>query len=116
MANLQTTDITGDVTMSGILSGTAYSTTASLAGTDVDFTTAQVFSKTLTGSTTLTFSNTQIGMVKDLIIDGNYTLTLPTGSVAAGEYDGTATNLVQVLVVGDQANSASYWYSFSQPQ
>ena len=51
-------------------------------------------------------------MVKDLVITGNYTLTLPSGSTVAGTYDGTVSNLIQVVVTG----SSTYWYSISQPQ
>ena len=91
--------------------GTEFTTSAALA-TDVDFSTAQVFTKTLTGATTLTFSNTAIGMVKDLVITGNFTLTLPAGSTVAGEYDGTVSNLIQIVVTG----ASTYWYSISQPQ
>ena len=86
--------------------------TSSALSTDVDFSTAQVFTKTLTANTTLTFSNTGIGMVKDLVITGDYTLTLPSGSTVAGTYDGTVSNLIQVVVTG----AGQYWYSISQPQ
>jgi hypothetical protein len=86
-----------------------FTTTAALA-TDVDFATAQVFTKTLTADTTLTFSNTSIGMVKDLVITGNFTLTLPAGTTVAGEYDGTVSNLIQIVVTG----ATTYWYSISK--
>lgn len=91
--------------------GTEFTTSAALA-TDVDFATAQVFTKTLSGATTLTFSNTAIGMVKDLVITGDHALTLPAGSTVAGTYDGTVSNLIQIVVTG----AAEYWYSISQPQ
>ena len=92
------------------LLGSEFTTSAALA-TDVDFSTAQVFTKTLSANTTLTFSNAEIGMVKDLVITGDFTLTFPTGSkTATGEYDGTVSNLIQVLVVG----SADYWITISQ--
>ena len=91
--------------------GTEFTTSAALA-TNVDFSTAQVFTKTLTGATTLTFSNAEIGMVKDLVITGDFALTLPTGSTVAGTYDGTLSNLIQVVVTG----ASTYWYSISQPQ
>jgi hypothetical protein len=111
---------TGDVTGSGTLTiandvityaklGTEFTTSAALA-TNVDFDTAQVFTKTLTADTTLTFSNTQIGMVKDLVITGAFVLTLPTGSTVAGAYDGTVSNLIQVVVTG----ATTYWYSISK--
>ena len=92
------------------LLGDEFTTSAALA-TDVDFSTAQVFTKTLSGNTTLTFSNDEIGMVKDLVITGDFTLTFPAGSkTATGEYDGTVSNLIQVLVVG----AADYWVTISQ--
>ena len=91
--------------------GTEFTTSAALA-TDVDFSTAQVFTKTLTGATTLTFSNTAIGMVKDLVITGDFALTLPAGSTVAGTYNGTVSNLIQVVVTG----ASQYWFSISQAQ
>jgi len=91
--------------------GTEFTTSAALS-TNVDFSAAQVFTKTLSGDTTLTFSNTAIGMVKDLVITGDHALTLPAGSTVAGTYDGTVSNLIQVVVTG----ASQYWYSISQPQ
>ena len=91
--------------------GSEYTTSAAVAASDVDFSTAQVFTKTLSGATTLTFSNDSIGMIKDLVVTGNFTLTFPAGSkIASGEYDGTVSNLIQVLVVG----AADYWITISQ--
>jgi hypothetical protein len=92
--------------------GTEFTTSAVISASDVDFSTAQVFTKTLTANTTLTFSNASVGMVKDLIITGNFTLTLPAGSTVTGTYDGTVSNLIQVVVTG----ASTYWYSISQPQ
>ena len=91
--------------------GTEFTTSAALA-TNVDFSTAQVFTKTLTADTTLTFSNAEIGMVKDLVITGAHTLTLPSGSTVAGTYDGSVSNLIQVVVTG----ASEYWFSISQAQ
>jgi hypothetical protein len=91
--------------------GAEFTTTSALS-TNVDFSTAQVFTKTLSGATTLTFSNTAIGMVKDLVITGDHALTLPAGSTVAGTYDGTVSNLIQIVVTG----ASTYWYSISQPQ
>ena len=91
--------------------GAEFTTSAALS-TNVDFSTAQVFTKTLSGDTTLTFSNTAIGMVKDLVITGAHTLTLPTGSTVAGTYNGAVSNLIQVVVTG----AAEYWFSISQAQ
>ena len=91
--------------------GTEFTTSAALS-TNVDFSTAQVFTKTLGSNTTLTFSNAEIGMVKDLVITGDYTLTLPAGSTVAGTYDGSVSNLIQVVVTG----ASEYWFSISQAQ
>ena len=90
--------------------GTEFKTSAVIAALDVDFATAQVFTKTLTADTTLTFSNASIGMVKDLLIEGDYALTLPAGSTAAGVYDSAGPYLIQVVVVGVE----TYWYSISK--
>tara|TARA_B110000503_G_scaffold31578_1_gene51043 strand:- start:457 stop:1092 length:636 start_codon:yes stop_codon:yes gene_type:complete len=89
--------------------GTEFTTSAALS-TNVDFSTAQVFTKTLTADATLTFSNTQIGMVKDLVITGAFVLTLPAGSTVAGTYNGAVSNLIQVVVTG----ATTYWFSISQ--
>jgi hypothetical protein len=86
-----------------------FKTSAALT-TNVDFATAQVFTKTLSGATTLTFSNTSIGMVKDLVITGDFALTLPVGTTVAGTYDGTVSNLIQIVVTG----ATEYWYSISK--
>ena len=51
-------------------------------------------------------------MVKDLVITGAHTLTLPSGSTVAGTYDGSVSNLIQVVVTG----AAEYWFSISQAQ
>ena len=115
-ANLNFTELysgagVGDDSVTYAKLGTEFTTSAALS-TNVDFSTAQVFTKTLSGATTLTFSNTEIGMVKDLVITGDHALTLPAGSTVAGEYDGTVSNLIQIVVTG----AAEYWYSISQPQ
>jgi hypothetical protein len=69
-----------------------------LSGTTVNWDDATVFTKTLSANTTLTFSNAKTGMVIDLVIDGNYTLTLPASvKEISGTYDGTVTNLIQIV-------------------
>jgi hypothetical protein len=115
-ANLNFTELyggagVGDDSVTYAKLGTEFTTSAALA-TNVDFATAQVFTKTLSGDTTLTFSNAEIGMVKDLVITGDHALTLPAGSTVAGTYNGTVSNLIQVVVTG----AAEYWFSISQAQ
>jgi hypothetical protein len=92
--------------------GSEFTTAAAIAASDVDFSTAQVFTKTLTGATTLTFSNVSTGMVKDLVITGNFTLTLPASTkIVAGEYDGTVSNLIQIVATN---GATEQWASISQ--
>ena len=115
-ANLNFTELyggagVGDDSVTYAKLGTEFTTSAALA-TNVDFATAQVFTKTLTGDTTLTFSNAEIGMVKDLVITGSHALTLPAGSTVAGTYNGAVSNLIQVVVTG----AGEYWFSISQAQ
>ena len=78
--------------------GAEFTTSATISASDVDWSAAAVFTKTLSANTTLTFSNVSTGMVIDLVIDGNYTLTLPASvKEISGTYDGTVTNLIQIV-------------------
>jgi len=83
--------------------------------TDVDFSTAAVFTQTLSGNLTMTFSNAGIGMTKILLItggNGGYTLTFPAGTTKLeGTYDDTVVNFIQVTCTG----SGEYYYTISQP-
>ncbi len=92
--------------------GSEFTTAAALSASDVDFSTAQVFTKTLTANDTLTFSNVSTGMVKDLVITGNFTLTLPASvKVVSGAYDGTVSNLIQIVATN---GATEQWASISQ--
>jgi len=108
-ANENFTEVYADGFTSYARLANEFKTSAALT-TNVDFATAQVFTKTLSGATTLTFSNTSIGMVKDLVITGDFALTLPAGTTVAGVYDGTVSNLIQIVVTG----ATEYWYSISK--
>lgn len=76
-----------------------FTTSAVISALDVDFSSAAVFTKALSGTTTLTFSNVETGMVKTLIISGNQSLVLPSGvTILNGTYSGTATtNVIQIV-------------------
>ena len=79
----------------------------------VDFSSAQVFTKTLTANESIVFTNAAIGMVKDLVITGDYVITWPAGTkIAAGTYSGTVSNLIQVVVTA----AGEYWLTISQEQ
>ena len=90
---------------------TEFKTSTPIAAETLDFSASQVFTKTMTADTTFIFSNTGIGMVKDLIVTGAFVPTFPAGSkLVAGTYDGSVSNLVQIVVTG----AAEYWISISQ--
>jgi hypothetical protein len=114
---------TGDVTGSTALTiandvidydklGAEFTTTAAVT-TALDFGAAQIFTKTMTADTTFTYSNVGIGMVKDFILTGDFTPTFPSGTkTIAGTYDGTVSNLIQIVAQAD----GNYWMSISKAQ
>ena len=92
--------------------GTEFTTAAVISASDVDFSSAAVFTKTLTANTTLTFSNVSTGMVKDLVITGNFPLELPVSvKTITGTYDGTVSNLIQIVSTN---GATEQWASISQ--
>ena len=77
-----------------------FKTAAALSGTSVDWATATTFTKTLGSNTTLSFANVSTGMQINLVISGNYTLTLPTSVkelTNASTYDGSGENLISIV-------------------
>ena len=92
--------------------GAEFTTSATISASDVDWSAAAVHTKTLSANTTLTFSNVSTGMVIDLVIDGNYTLTLPTSvKEISGTYDGTVSNLIQIVSTN---GATEQWATISQ--
>jgi len=92
--------------------GAEFTTAAAISASDVDWSTAAVHTKTLSANTTLTFSNVSTGMVVDLVITGNFTLTLPASvKEITGTYDGTVSNLIQVISTN---GSTEQWATISQ--
>ena len=106
---------TGKLATSSVTSvklGTEFTTAAVISASDVDFSTAQVFTKTISADTTLTFSNVSTGMVKDIVITGTGTLTLPASvKVISGTYDGSVGNLIQIVSTN---GATEQWASISQ--
>ena len=91
--------------------GTEFTTAQTVPLLELDFSSAQVFTKAITVDSDITFANVGIGMVKDLILSGNAVPSFPTGSkIVAGTYSATADNLIQILVAG----TGDYWLSISQ--
>jgi hypothetical protein len=64
---------------------------------------------------TFTITNPKQGQVVDLIVAGNYALTLAMSGatfnkIGTVNYDGSTTNLIQI-VVADDASSEIFYYS-----
>ena len=78
----------------------------------LDFGASQVFTATITASTTFGITNAEIGMVKDLYVTGSFDLLITNGKKVAGTYDGSVTNLIQIVA----QTPTSFWYSISQEQ
>ena len=92
--------------------GVEFTTTAAIT-TALNFAANQVFTKTMTADTTFTYSNVDIGMVKDFILTGAFVPTFPSGTkTVAGTYDGSVSNLIQIVAIA----SGDYWMSISKAQ
>lgn len=80
-----------------------FTTSSAISASAVDWEAGAVFTKECTVDTTLTFSNVKTGMVKTLVISGNYTITFPSGVIILnGTYDGSATkNIIQLISTDD---------------
>jgi hypothetical protein len=110
-ANITTAKIADD-SVSYAKLGAEFTTAATISASDVDWATAAVHTKTLSANTTLTFSNASTGMVIDLVITGNYTLTLPASvKEITGTYDGTVSNLIQIVSTN---GNTEQWATISQ--
>jgi hypothetical protein len=75
-----------------------FTTSAAIAASAVDFSSAAIFTKTITATTTLTFSNVSTGMVKTLVISGDASLAMTGVTTLSGTYDGSASkNVIQII-------------------
>ena len=81
--------------------GVEFTTAVALgSATAVDWATGTTFTKTISANTTLTFANVSTGMQINLVISGNYTLTLPSSVkelTNAATYDGSGENLISIV-------------------
>lgn len=76
---------------------------------DLDFSLGTVFTKTISGATTLTFSNVNTGDIKLCYFAGDAP-TFPTGFVVGGgEWEVGSTNIVQIAYTG-----SVYLYTINQ--
>jgi len=91
-----------------------FTTVDALSGTAVDWSAAQVFTKTISAATTLTFSNVSTGKVIDLVItsSGSGSLTLPSSvKTISGTFDATGVYLIQIVSTN---GSTEQWATISQ--
>lgn len=87
---------------------------SALNGTSVDWASFPIRTKTLTASTTLSFTNLVVNKTITLRITGAFALILPASvTQISGEYDGTRINLIQLLCVASAP--AEVWCVISQP-
>lgn len=90
------------------------------ATVDMDWNSSQVFRLTPTSSTTFTFSDYKVGMVKILIVTGagsSYTLTFPSDATSlGGTYDDTSgtKNFIQIICTDDDG-TPEFFYTITQP-
>lgn len=93
--------------------GTEFTTIQALTGLDVDWSAATIFTKTITGTEALTFSNVETGKVIDLVLTGGTAVTLPTSvNLISGTYDPAVSNLIQITATN---GSTEQWAVISKP-
>lgn len=93
--------------------GTEFTTIQALTGLDVDWSAATIFTKTITATEALTFSNVETGKVIDLVLTGGTAVTLPTSvNVISGTYDPAVSNLIQITATN---GSTEQWAVISKP-
>jgi len=95
---------------------TALSPLGSGSSFAINFDSAATFTATANNNATLTMSNAQQGQTVDIIISGNFSITLAeTGStfnkVGTTNYDGTTTNIIQIICTDDSSGSKIYHYA-----
>ena len=93
--------------------GVEFTDIQALSGTTVDWSAATVFTKTISGTEALTFSNVSTGMTISLVLTGGTTVTLPASvNVISGTYDPAVSNLIQITSTN---GSTEQWAIISKP-
>jgi len=83
----------------------------------IDWRAGAIFTKMLTKSTTLTFTNIEHAQNKviTLLVEGDYALAFPsTVKIISGTYDGRVENYIQIHCVRNIAPREEYWATISQ--
>jgi len=93
--------------------GVEFTDIQALSGTTVDWSAATVFTKTISGTEALTFSNVSTGMTISLVLTGGTAVTLPASvNVISGTYDPAVSNLIQITSTN---GSTEQWAIISKP-
>jgi len=94
---------------------TSLKSRSALSGVSIDWSTASIFTKTLTAATELEFTNLQLNKVITLLISGNYSLLLPDCCKAiSGIYSPASLNYISFHCTNATEGSEEVWYSVSQ--
>ena len=93
--------------------GVEFTDIQALSGTTVDWSQATVFTKTISGTEALTFSNVSTGMTISLVLTGGTAVTLPASvNVISGTYDPAVSNLIQITSTN---GSTEQWAVIAKP-
>lgn len=93
--------------------GVEFTDIQALSGTTVDWSQATVFTKTISGTEALTFSNVSTGMTISLVLTGGTAVTLPASvNLISGTYDPAVSNLIQITSTN---GSTEQWAIISKP-
>lgn len=77
---------------------------------NIDWNTGGVFTKTLAGATTFTFSNLRLNKVITLVLSGDYAVNLPACcKKISGTYDGTKSNYIQFHCTNTASGNEEAW-------
>lgn len=86
-----------------------------ISAVNVDWAAGSIFTKTLTGTTTLTFTNLQLNKTITLIISGVYSLSWPSYcKKISGDFDTAALNYIQLHCTNATKGSEQVWRIISK--
>ena len=103
-------DPAGDGYMTYAKMATDLTSRQTVAASNIDWSTGGIFVKTLTQSTTFTFSNVQLNKVITLIVSGAYAFSIPVPAANILGIANTAkTNKIQIQCTNSTSGSEEFW-------
>lgn len=86
-----------------------------ISASAIDWSGGAIFTKTMSGNTSFTFSNLQLNKVVTVILSGNYTPSWPSYCKRlGGSYDGSTTNYIQFHCTNSGSGTEEVWYLYSK--